>query len=177
MLITLCAPCKTAPTVEDWEDKPSASSHREQEKSHAALRLQEITLLLMTQGLMGTLCTLSARAVGLCNMLQTKRSHTVCPTVHQNYTIKKDNYSISPMSVPSFSFTRLHTNQMKRRKPVKLSLDDKPLQRDLPPATCPAVCLIRTENLWAVESAAAHGKKGDLAVSAHSLGCLVRTQW
>lgn len=49
---------------------------------------------------------------------------------------------------------------MKRRKSVKLPLDDMSVQRDFPPATRPAVCLIRAEHICGQGSLCLHVEGG-----------------
>lgn len=127
----------------NWEDKPSASSHREQEESHAALQPQEITLLLMTQVSWESSCKLSARAAGLCNTLPCRHTQQhisfVCPYCTSELRdvfcppkTGKHSYSISPSFCFPSAYTLVHPRQMKRHKSVKLPLDDKLLHRAFP---------------------------------------------
>lgn len=49
LLLTACLPCAQYRRNRDWRGQTDAASHTEQEESHAALQLQEITSVLMTQ--------------------------------------------------------------------------------------------------------------------------------
>ena len=135
----------------DWEDKPDASSHTEQEESNAALQLQEITLLLMTQvsressaefNRSEAYCTLytcmSGRAVQRVAELTHTHSYICflcCFLPHNKNVFSKSSNTItvSPcFSLPQHQLTNIGADKMKRRKSVKLPLDDKSLQRDFP---------------------------------------------
>lgn len=132
-LVTYCMSCK-----EESGTGGDASPHTEQEESHAALQLQEITSVLMTQVSGESLAKFYRSEHNVHSMSRVQgKQHVAARTPLNNmdcvnHKIVKNKYSIAmSFSPPAQAYTVAHKLDEKS-KSVKLPLDDMSVQRDFP---------------------------------------------